>query len=791
MRISQPLRIFAVHLVFMVGLGALGLWMVNRAFDRYKTAWEQKLGTLPSERLFTPLATEVARSLLLKLERGPSEPRDQLRATVAEGLDKVLPALPGIERLVILDANDRIEYVDTLGTGDLVIQDHEVERWVGAQVPARERVRLPSGQEVVQVVLPLFEEIARDGEVDPSPLRLGTALVQYRPDAPLQRFLDDFVETVSRAGTPTLDSLLDPWVSTVSRALLVEVGRGEDGFQEDYRRGVSDGLDKLMSALPMEQLVIVDDQRRIQYVNDPEYLDLTYADEEYAAVLSSDRALREEIDLASGERGVRVMLPVFDHPGQPAPDGPRRLGSVLIEYRPDPGLIARIPLLTPPVVGVRDSIQPLILFFAVAVGGGILLAALTGLPVRRMERALADFRARGFKGGLDPKQVPSELAGTAATIRELGGRLEALDAQGREREALLETLSQSLEDGMVAVDPEGLPVAWNPAASRLLLQGPDGVTEEDAEAAPGERERVAAALERNTDLRFAVDRLDFGTTREVDIEREDGSRALARVTQVPFELRPGVTGSLLLFRDLAALRQVETHLLDAGRFAVLAHLAAGLAHEIRNPLHAIQLNASVVEQYAGRGGEDRGSRAVTDSVFTIREEAQRLTDLLNNYLGMVRPGTEFGPVDLRELSRRVLQLVSYAARKSHVDIGLAGDEHPPMVLGEANRLQQAILNLVLNAIQAMPDGGKLTVRTDSYANMARVTVSDTGPGLAQELADQLFDTRVTTKPRGSGLGLPLVRLIAESHGGGVWYRSSPGAGASFTLVLPTQTLPVA
>ena len=95
MRVSQPLRIFAVHLVFMLAIGALGLWMVNRAFDRYKTAWEQKLGTIPAERLFSPLATEVARSLLLKLEHGPSEPRDQLRATVADGLDKVLPALPG------------------------------------------------------------------------------------------------------------------------------------------------------------------------------------------------------------------------------------------------------------------------------------------------------------------------------------------------------------------------------------------------------------------------------------------------------------------------------------------------------------------------------------------------------------------------------------------------------------------------------------------------------------------------------------------------------------------------
>jgi two-component system sensor histidine kinase HydH len=333
---------------------------------------------------------------------------------------------------------------------------------------------------------------------------------------------------------------------------------------------------------------------------------------------------------------------------------------------------------------------------------------------------------------------------------------------------------------MVAIDPQGGPVAWNRAAQRILHG--DSSEPLDKESP----EKIGRALARNSDLRFAVNRVELGGSREVEIEQADGNRTLARVTQVPFEVRPGATGALLLIRDLAALRRVETHLLDAGRFAALAHLAAGLAHEIRNPLHAIQLNATVVEQYAGRAGDDKQTQAVADSLTTIKEEAQRLTDLLNNYLGMVRPGSEAGPVDLRELSRRVIQLVAYAARTSHVQIGLSGDEHPPLVIGEANRLQQAILNLVLNAIQAMPDGGELTLHTDSYADMVRITVSDTGPGLSQELADQLFDTRVTTKPDGSGLGLPLVRMIVEAHGGGVWYRSTPGEGAAFTLVLPTR-----
>jgi signal transduction histidine kinase len=107
------------------------------------------------------------------------------------------------------------------------------------------------------------------------------------------------------------------------------------------------------------------------------------------------------------------------------------------------------------------------------------------------------------------------------------------------------------------------------------------------------------------------------------------------------------------------------------------------------------------------------------------------------------------------------------------------------VFGVPDRLQQAVLNLVLNAIQAMPHGGRVVLQVAASGGLVRVSVTDSGPGLPQDLAEKLFDTRVTTKPGGSGLGLPLVRMIAEAHGGSVWYRSDEGRGATFTLVLPS------
>jgi signal transduction histidine kinase len=767
-----------VHLVFMVALGVLGLHMVKTAFEDYEEAWDKQVDTLAAEKLFTPLANEVARSLLLELEQGQPEQQEQIRRTVGEGLDEILPAIPSVDRLEIFGPEGQSQYSTGLEIGTTLVASDLVPL-PGWKVPLRREIQLRSGDAGVEVVFPVFGDPEMSAASSERPY-LGTVLIQYRPDPALEARLARLV------GEPTsIEQMISPWAGQIAQSLLQELAKDEDAARQELQVSISSGLNKLIGSLPMEALVIVDQENRIQYINDPQYLDLIYTDAERIALFSSNIPERRLIDLQSGGRGVEIMLPVFDHAGDQDPQAAgRRLGSVLVHYRPDPELKERLPSLSPPKVGPWTYLQRLILFFALAVGGGILLAALTGVPVRRVERALADYQARGFKGGLDPKAVgvPADLASTVQAISELGGRLEALDAQGRDREAMLKTLSQTLEDGMVAVDPTGEPVAWNPAALRLLAGGG-----EEREPADGDETSEAAilkqALERNADLNLTINRADIGN-RELEIVYPDGSSAVTRVTQVPVALGPDLTGTLLLLRDLAALRKVEEHLLDAGRFAVLAHLAASLAHEIRNPLHAIQLNASVVQQYAGQLPAGDKSKAVSESLHVIKTEAARLSELLNNYLGMVRPSDDASPVDLRDLSRRVFQLVDFVARKSRVEIRLEGEESPPMVYGVANRLQQAILNLVLNAIQAMPEGGTVTLRVDSYAEMVRLAVSDTGPGLPQELADQLFDTRVTTKEEGSGLGLPLVRLIAESHGGGVWYRSKPGEGASFMMVLP-------
>ncbi len=604
-------------------------------------------------------------------------------------------------------------------------------------------------------------------------------------------------EWKSQIETFSAEQIFTPVVNEVARSLLTRLENDpRPEVQDAVTARIGEGFNAILRGIRgIRWVVIVGRDRRIKYSNNPKDVDLLWAEFD-RELFASTRPVRRTV-VEDGVTEYQVMLPVFDTEGEAAGGLRRRLGSVLVAFDRNPETVPKLPELRPPSVKDINVTLPAILFLTALGAGSLLIAAVTSLPVRRLDDALQEYRARGFRGGLNAGRLAErgELASTVRAIQEIGGKLEALDDAGREREALLATLSQALEDGMVAVGPDGAPISWNPAALRILAFGADygldggGADERSAEevSQPGSAEeiQIREALERNPWLLHGGPARSGGYgTRETEIVRADGSTAPANVTRLPLEVRPGERGDLLLVRDLAALRRVESHLLEASRYAVLAHLAAGLAHEIRNPLHSIGINAEVVEQYLARPWGEGEAREMNDSLESIRDETRRLTSLLNNYLGLVRPKTQREPVDVRELAERVVQLMAYTAGTSGVELKLVGDDGVALVEGVADRLQQAVLNLVLNAIQAMPEGGRVSLEVERRGADVLLHVVDTGPGVPRELRDKLFDMRVTTKPGGTGLGLPLVRMIAESHGGGISYSEAPGSGSEFTLRLP-------
>jgi signal transduction histidine kinase len=218
----------------------------------------------------------------------------------------------------------------------------------------------------------------------------------------------------------------------------------------------------------------------------------------------------------------------------------------------------------------------------------------------------------------------------------------------------------------------------------------------------------------------------------------------------------------------------EKQIQQAGKLASIGELASGIAHEIRNPLAGI---GAAVEVLAENGNGQYGEIA-----SEIRRQISRLNTTLHDLLDFSRQREpEIAPCNVGELIRPMLALVRPDAQKQHVTIveQLAADLPP--ISADAAQVQQALLNVLLNAIQAMPDGGTLTVCATPREENVRITISDTGVGIPRENLQKIFSPFFTTKHRGTGLGLAITRTIVEKHHGVITVESCGGRGTTFTL----------
>jgi two-component system sensor histidine kinase HydH len=217
------------------------------------------------------------------------------------------------------------------------------------------------------------------------------------------------------------------------------------------------------------------------------------------------------------------------------------------------------------------------------------------------------------------------------------------------------------------------------------------------------------------------------------------------------------------------------------RLTALGNLAAGVAHEIRNPLSSIKGLATFL------AGEVPHPGPQEDAARTLVDEVNRLNRVVSELLEFARPGAvKLVDSDVREVIDGALRLASVDADAKGVAVHRDYPSQFPRVRVNRERLTQALLNLFLNAIQAMESGGELRIGLHVVQGGGRyaVTVADTGRGMSEEVLSAVFTPYYTTRPDGTGLGLAIVHQIVEAHGGVIDVRSVPGAGSEFTITLP-------
>lgn len=233
-----------------------------------------------------------------------------------------------------------------------------------------------------------------------------------------------------------------------------------------------------------------------------------------------------------------------------------------------------------------------------------------------------------------------------------------------------------------------------------------------------------------------------------------------------------------VYRELqASFEQIKR----ADRLSAIGQLAASLAHEIRNPLASIEGAANIIE--SAQTSED----VRAGSLNIIRKESRRLNRLLTNLLDFARPRRpEFQSVDLSRLIDSVVALVDHSARQSSIEIRKNLAAVLPPVESDPEQLKQVLLNLTINAMQAMPEGGRIEISARPAESGVRIAVRDQGPGVAEEDLEKIFDPFYTTKEAGTGLGLSVAHQIVVQHGGMIKAERNPGRGMTFSLVLPLR-----
>jgi signal transduction histidine kinase len=216
----------------------------------------------------------------------------------------------------------------------------------------------------------------------------------------------------------------------------------------------------------------------------------------------------------------------------------------------------------------------------------------------------------------------------------------------------------------------------------------------------------------------------------------------------------------------------------------IAQLAGALAHEIKNPLSVISMNIDLLaEDFAGASTPE--ARRAMRRIQTLQRQCQRLQNLLNDFLKFARVRKlDLSIGNLNEQVERVLDLFAPQLNESGVEVVRYLDADLPMMMLDEQTMEAALVNLVKNAIEAMPDGGVLTARTRPTRNGVALDLIDTGAGMDEATAMHMFDAFYSTKENGSGLGLPTARKVIEAHGGRIDVQSELGRGTKFTLEFP-------
>ncbi len=435
---------------------------------------------------------------------------------------------------------------------------------------------------------------------------------------------------------------------------------------------------------------------------------------------------------------------------------------------------------------LRNTLQPVVqrmvlglsFSFLAAVFLAFLVSNIASHPLVRVGEAL-DRIARGesplARGG--EKNQPEEVAALESKLQVLGQQFRGAREDAVHLRGNIEQLLERLEEGVLLFDRNNRLIMAGRAVEALLGRGRWellGHTIEELFPPSGELgAAVSGAIGLQQPLKDSL----------IAVEREEGQPPVRLLLNVEFlESFPGRErlGSLVSLRDAESRREIGTHLDLSARLAAISRLTGGVAHEIKNPLNSIALHLEVLRaRLEGEG------REVAQEIDVIANEITRLDRVVKTFLDFARPlDLNLVDTDAGTLMREIATLVAPEAAGLGVEVSLECGPAPVLLRADRDLLKQALLNVVMNAVEAMKDGGRLELSARQTGRECVIRISDQGAGIPPEVRDKIFNLYFTTKGSGSGIGLAMTFRVVQLHNGTIDFTSEVGKGTTFWLRLP-------